>query len=172
MAQQSSLPQGEVKPEAAQPQIIELKGQQAVAAALELLGQVAVLTPGKGFESIQLGESFAELEKHWGKPHDSKKTGLLRPRLHWAYRLDEHTIVEFIGKQTILRIHAHGKPQSVLRTDKNLSFQARPADVERVYGKARSNQPRHQLGYPQKGIDFQFSAQQTLQTIEVYSPDT
>ena len=126
----------------------------ALARLLEVLDQVAIVIAGKGFNSIVLGDTFADLLSRWGEPQQHKNLGLLKQKHRWRYQLDNSTVIEFTGKNTIERIRVFGSQQSVIRTLRGVDFHSSPNDVQRLYGPKKIQAKK--LTYAQLGIRFEF----------------
>ena len=136
----------------------------SLAAILSVLEQTAIIIPGKGFNSIGLGDPISTLVRKWGKPQRIDGDRVL------IYQLDPNTIIQFSGEENIEHIVIHGLPGSLARTNNAVIFGMSLIEARSQFNAATSKASETLLRYDQLGIELGFTAR-VLARIEVFIPD-
>jgi len=134
--------------------------QAAIINVLKVLDQVGVILPGKGFKSIQLGQTREQLVRAWGHPQQASRKAI-------QYQLDSRTVIQFVGRKTIDKIIVIGQPGSVARLENGVTFGMTPSQVTGLFDTQPDKQKNKLVRYKTLGIDFEFQ-QQILSRIIVY----
>lgn len=140
------------------------KPVELIGRVLEVLDQVGVIIPGKGFNSIHLGQPLTQLVALWGEPKKiDKRNGFL------AYQLDEKTVIQFFGKKWIQKIVITGLPGSLARVNNGVVFGMSPIQVLHRFNAAPNKKTDKTIRYSDQGIVLSFD-KLSLREIEVFKP--
>jgi hypothetical protein len=143
----------------------EQEKQVILAHILETIDQVGIIIPGKGFKSIQLGDSVDKLIELWGQPGNINRKGTL------SYQLSINTVVHFlINKGRIKTIAVLGKPGSMTRINNGVRFGMPQGQVLAQFNNVTPDKQKPQLiRYKALGIELGFSSN-ILTEIAVFKP--
>lgn len=137
-------------------------GEQAIIKLLEVIDQVGIIIPGKGFKSFQLGQTREQLVKLWGTPQQSTRKIL-------QYQLDARTVIQFHGKKSIDSIAIIGQYGSMARVENGIVFGMTPGQVMEFFDASPDRKKDQYVRYKKAGIEF-FFQNQALVKIIVFVP--
>ncbi len=142
----------------------DLKKQAILAHILETIDQVGIIIPGKGFKSIQLGDSVDKLIKIWGQPGNINRKGTL------SYQLSINTVVHFlINKGRVKTIAVVGGPGSMTRINNGVRFGMPQGQVLAQFNATPDKHKPDLIRYKTLGIELGFSSNQ-LTEIAIIKP--
>ncbi len=131
---------------------------EALISLLKVLDKVAVIIPGIGFKSFQLGQTRDQLIKLWGQPQQTSRKAV-------QYQLGPRTVIQFVGKNTIKEIIVIGQPGSVARVNNGASFGMMQEQVTDLFEQQPDKQNEKIVRYKALGIEFVFVDQQLSRII-------
>jgi hypothetical protein len=134
---------------------------------LEIIDQVGIIIPGKGFKSIKLGDPVEKLIQLWGQPKIINRNGTL------SYQLSTKTVIHFlIKKNRIGSIAMVGKPGSLARINNGVRFGMTQEQVLAQFSTTAPPPDKHKpdlIRYKALGIELGFSSNQ-LTEIAIFRP--
>ena len=136
-------------------------------AIVRFLMQDLFVSPGIGFEKVQIGQTFTHVAKSWGHPNKAAKpseTGYVV----WEYDTGDSKI-RVAGGSKVTSIKVIGTLNSPFASSEGASFGMTPQQVITIYGAPSNSNNLAKLRYPDKGIEFGFE-HGALKWISVFSP--
>ncbi|MFC1680577.1 hypothetical protein ACFL1S_02135 [Pseudomonadota bacterium] len=136
---------------------------------IRYLHQDLYISPGVGFQKVQIGNSFQQVALAWGDPTKSSNSDI-GGKTVWVYRIGSDSEIAVSGGTRVSSIEVTGSFNSSYATSEGANFGMTPHQVIGIYGKPSGNESLVKLHYPNKGITFGFKSG-ALQLMKVYSPD-
>ncbi len=130
---------------------------------LEIIDQVGIIIPGKGFKSIKLGDPFEKLIRLWGKPKSVNRKGTI------SYLLSHKTVIHFSGKKSIETIVVVGKAGSLAHVNNGVVFGMTPGQVLAQFGATPDKHKPDLIRYKDLGIELGFKSG-ALAEIAIFKP--
>lgn len=131
---------------------------------LDIIDQIGIIIPGKGFKSIQLGDPIEKLIRLWGKPKSINRKGTL------SYLLSQKTTIHFVGKkQRIETIVIIGKVGSLAHINNGIAFGMSQGQVLTQFNATPDKHNRKIIRYKALGIELGFKSG-VLAEIAIFEP--
>jgi hypothetical protein len=136
--------------------------------AIRYLQQDIFISPGVGFQKVQVGHSFQHVALTWGNPNQAYDSDV-GSRIAWVYRVDNDSEIALIGSTRVESIEITGSFNSSFTSSEGANFGMTPHQVISIYGRPAEDGNLVKLRYPDKGIAFGFK-NGALRTMRVFSP--
>ena len=136
---------------------------------IRYLHQDLFISPGVGFEKVQIGQTFQQVALAWGDPNKAYKSEI-NSKTEWIYRIERDSEIAVSGGSKVSSIEVTGSFNSSFATREGVNFGMTPHQVIGIYGRPAGNESLAKLRYPDRGITFGFKSG-SLQSMKVYSPD-
>jgi len=136
--------------------------------AIRYLQQDIFISPGVGFQKVQVGQSFQNVALVWGNPNQAYDSDV-GSRIAWVYRIDRESEIALTGRTKVESIDITGSFSSPFKSREGANFGMTPHQVISIYGKPAEDGNLVKLRYPDKGITFGFK-NGALRTMRVFSP--
>ena len=136
-------------------------------AVVRFLMQDLFVSPGIGFQKVQIGQAFTQVAESWGNPNktgESSDTGYVV----WEYDTGDSKI-RVAGGPKVTSIKVIGTLNSPFTSSEGASFGMTPQQVITIYGSPTDPNNLAKLRYPDKGIEFGFE-HGALKWMSVFSP--
>ncbi len=136
-------------------------------AIVRYLMQDMFISPGVGFQKVQIGQTFTQVAESWGNPNRADRpteTGYVV----WEYDAGDSKI-RVAGGSKVTSIKVIGTLNSPFTSSEGASFGMTPQQVITIYGSPSDSNNLAKIRYPNRGIEFGFE-HGALKWMSVFSP--
>jgi len=135
---------------------------------LRYLEQDYNIKPGRGFKNVQLGYTFAAVNKIWGKPKSVEQFPLFGLNKKWRYSAGETQII-LVGNKQVESIEVIGDFTSPFQTTEGVRFGMSPQQIISVYGRPNRAKGLTYFNYDRRGVEFAME-NGVLRALRVFFP--
>lgn len=114
------------------------------------------LSPGIGFQKVQIGNSFNQVAQAWGQPNKKLESTEAGTRVVWIYDVGQDGQIAVAGGASVRTIRVLGSFNSPFSSTEGARFGMTPHQVITIYGQPLDPDDLTRLSYPGKGIAFAF----------------
>lgn len=136
---------------------------------IRYLHQDLFISPGRGFQKVQIGHTFQQVARAWGQPNKSYDSDI-GSKTAWVYRIGRDSEIAVSGGTRVRSIEVTGSFNSQFSTSEGANFGMTPHQVIGIYGRPSGDEDLVKLRYPNKGITFGFK-NGALGSMKVYPVD-
>lgn len=135
---------------------------------IRYLQQDIFISPGVGFQKVQVGQSFQHVALIWGNPNQAYDSDV-GSKIAWVYRIDHESEIALSGSTKVESIEITGSFNSPYTSSEGANFGMTPHQVVSIYGQPAEGGNLVKLRYPHKGITFGFK-NGALRMMRVFAP--